>query len=162
MAPEPIPTRVVEEIKASPQGSPSPATPTTPHTLDRSAAKRAELRKQEQERRRREAVSFAIVYPNMYVNVTFLYPTDGRADRYEHAKRFDGCVRRVSVRMVTRVALDFFHLRDRLSEGFGTLPKYRQQTTEKKTHTHTHTVLYARGVEKWLLLFLKQLCFTLV
>lgn len=66
MAPEPIPTRVVEEIKASPQGSPSPATPTTPHTLDRSAAKRAELRKQEQERRRREAVSFAIVYPNMY------------------------------------------------------------------------------------------------
>lgn len=62
--------------------------------------------------------------------------------------------------MVTRVALDFFHLRDRLSEGFGTLPKYPQQTTEKKKHTHT--VLYVRGVEKWLLLFLKQLCFTLV
>ncbi|XP_062712905.1 homeotic protein female sterile isoform X4 [Aedes albopictus] len=57
VAPEPIPTRVVEEIKASPQGSPSPATPTTPHTLDRSAAKRAELRKQEQERRRREAMA---------------------------------------------------------------------------------------------------------
>lgn len=54
---EPIPTRVVEEIKASPQGSPSPATPTTPHTLDRSAAKRAELRKLEQERRRREAMA---------------------------------------------------------------------------------------------------------
>ncbi|XP_021706206.1 homeotic protein female sterile isoform X2 [Aedes aegypti] len=57
VAAEPIPTRVVEEIKASPQGSPSPATPTTPHTLDRSAAKRAELRKQEQERRRREAMA---------------------------------------------------------------------------------------------------------
>ncbi|XP_065092390.1 homeotic protein female sterile-like isoform X6 [Ochlerotatus camptorhynchus] len=54
---EPIPTRVVEEIKASPQGSPSPATPTTPHNLDRSAAKRAELRKIEQERRRREAMA---------------------------------------------------------------------------------------------------------
>lgn len=57
VAAEPIPTRVVEEIKASPQGSPSPATPTTPHNLDRSAAKRAELRKLEQERRRREAMA---------------------------------------------------------------------------------------------------------
>lgn len=56
---EPVPVRVVEDIKASPQGSPSPATPTTPHNLDhsRSAAKRAELRKQEQERRRREAMA---------------------------------------------------------------------------------------------------------
>ncbi|XP_062560513.1 homeotic protein female sterile-like isoform X2 [Armigeres subalbatus] len=57
VAPEPVPTRVVEEIKASPQGSPSPSTPTTPHNLDRSAAKRAELRKLEQERRRREAMA---------------------------------------------------------------------------------------------------------
>lgn len=54
---EPMPVRVVEDIKASPQGSPSPSTPSTPHNLDRSAAKRAELRKLEQERRRREAVS---------------------------------------------------------------------------------------------------------
>ncbi|XP_055604786.1 homeotic protein female sterile-like [Uranotaenia lowii] len=54
---EPVPVRVAEEIKASPQGSPSPGTPTTPHNLDRSAAKRAELRKQEQERRRREAMA---------------------------------------------------------------------------------------------------------
>lgn len=54
---EPAPTRAVEEVKASPQGSSSPTTPTTPHNLDRSAAKRAELRKQEQERRRREAMA---------------------------------------------------------------------------------------------------------
>uniref|UniRef100_A0A1Q3F5C4 Putative bromodomain-containing protein 4 n=1 Tax=Culex tarsalis TaxID=7177 RepID=A0A1Q3F5C4_CULTA len=54
---EPVPARVVEDIKASPQGSPSPGTPTTPHALDRSAAKRAELRKLEQERRRREAMA---------------------------------------------------------------------------------------------------------
>lgn len=54
---EPMPARVVEDIKASPQGSPSPGTPTTPHALDRSAAKRAELRKLEQERRRREAMA---------------------------------------------------------------------------------------------------------
>lgn len=54
---EPMPARVVEDIKASPQGSPSPNTPTTPHALDRSAAKRAELRKLEQERRRREAMA---------------------------------------------------------------------------------------------------------
>lgn len=57
VAVEPPPTRVVEEIKASPQGSPSPSTPTTPHNVDRSAAKRAELRKLEQERRRREAMA---------------------------------------------------------------------------------------------------------
>lgn len=57
---EPVPPRVVEEIKSSPQqGSPSPGTPsaTTPHVLDRSAAKRAELRRLEQERRRREALA---------------------------------------------------------------------------------------------------------
>lgn len=54
---EPVPARIVEDIKASPQGSPSPGTPTTPHALDRSAAKRAELRKLEQERRRREAMA---------------------------------------------------------------------------------------------------------
>ncbi|XP_055640274.1 homeotic protein female sterile-like isoform X2 [Toxorhynchites rutilus septentrionalis] len=54
---EPVPVRVVEDIKASPQGSPSPSTPSTPHNLDRSAAKRAELRKLEQERRRREAMA---------------------------------------------------------------------------------------------------------
>lgn len=57
MVVEPAPARVAEDIKASPQGSPSPGTPTTPHTLDRSAAKRAELRKLEQERRRREAMA---------------------------------------------------------------------------------------------------------
>ncbi|XP_053697067.1 homeotic protein female sterile-like isoform X2 [Sabethes cyaneus] len=54
---EPLPTRVVEDIKASPQGSPTPSAPTTPHSLDRSAAKRAELRKLEQERRRKEAMA---------------------------------------------------------------------------------------------------------
>ncbi|XP_049301450.1 homeotic protein female sterile-like isoform X2 [Anopheles funestus] len=54
---EPVQPRVVEEIKTSPQGSPSPGTPTTPHALDRSAAKRAELRRLEQERRRREAMA---------------------------------------------------------------------------------------------------------
>lgn len=43
-----------EDLKASPQGSGSPGTPTA---NDRAAAKRAELRRQEQERRRREAVS---------------------------------------------------------------------------------------------------------
>lgn len=58
LAIEPVPTRVVEEIKASPQGSPSPSTPsTTPHAVDRSAAKRAELRRLEQERRRKEAMA---------------------------------------------------------------------------------------------------------
>ncbi|XP_052868361.1 homeotic protein female sterile-like [Anopheles cruzii] len=54
---EPVPPRVVEDVKASPQGSPSPVTPTTPHAVDRSAAKRAELRRLEQERRRREAMA---------------------------------------------------------------------------------------------------------
>ncbi|XP_053659247.1 homeotic protein female sterile-like [Anopheles marshallii] len=54
---EPVQPRVVEEIKTSPQGSPSPGTPTTPHALDRSAAKRAELRRLEQERRRKEAMA---------------------------------------------------------------------------------------------------------
>lgn len=49
----PVEQRVVEDIKASPQGSGSPGTPTTPS--DRAAAKRAELRRIE--RRRREAVS---------------------------------------------------------------------------------------------------------
>lgn len=42
-------------MKTSPQGSGSPGTPST--TVDRGAAKRAELRRMEQERRRREAVS---------------------------------------------------------------------------------------------------------
>lgn len=54
---EPIPVPRVEDIKASPQGSASPGTPTS---QDRGAAKRAELRRIEQERRRREAVSFLI------------------------------------------------------------------------------------------------------
>ncbi|XP_058455008.1 homeotic protein female sterile-like isoform X2 [Malaya genurostris] len=57
MSIEPLPARVVEDIKASPQGSPTPAAPTTPHNVDRSAAKRAELRKLEQERRRKEAMA---------------------------------------------------------------------------------------------------------
>lgn len=43
----------MEDLKASPQGSGSPGTPSA---NDRAAAKRAELRRQEQERRRREAV----------------------------------------------------------------------------------------------------------
>lgn len=43
-----------DDLKASPQGSASPGTPSA---NDRAAAKRAELRRQEQERRRREAVS---------------------------------------------------------------------------------------------------------
>lgn len=46
---------MIEDIKASPQGGCSPGTPTTPS--DRAAQKRAELRRMEQERRRREAVS---------------------------------------------------------------------------------------------------------
>lgn len=46
---------IADDFKsASPQGSGSPG---TPPVNDRAAAKRAELRKQEQERRRREAVS---------------------------------------------------------------------------------------------------------
>lgn len=45
--------RSMEDLKASPQGSGSPGTPSA---NDRAAAKRAELRRQEQERRRREAV----------------------------------------------------------------------------------------------------------
>lgn len=43
----------MEDLKASPQGSGSPGTPSA---NDRAAAKRADLRRQEQERRRREAV----------------------------------------------------------------------------------------------------------
>lgn len=45
--------RSMEDLKASPQGSGSPGTPSA---NDRAAARRAELRRQEQERRRREAV----------------------------------------------------------------------------------------------------------
>lgn len=51
-----------EEYKTSPQGSSSPGTPSNP--IDRAAAKRAELRKMEQERRRREAVSPLAVNDN--------------------------------------------------------------------------------------------------
>ncbi|XP_055307981.1 bromodomain-containing protein 3-like isoform X3 [Sitodiplosis mosellana] len=43
-----------DDLKASPQGSGSPGTPSA---NDRAAAKRAELRRQEQERRRREALA---------------------------------------------------------------------------------------------------------
>ncbi|XP_031638394.1 homeotic protein female sterile-like isoform X2 [Contarinia nasturtii] len=43
-----------DDLKASPQGSASPGTPSA---NDRAAAKRAELRRQEQERRRREAMA---------------------------------------------------------------------------------------------------------
>ncbi|KAJ6635486.1 Homeotic protein female sterile [Pseudolycoriella hygida] len=52
---EQIPGRVIEELKVSPQGSGSPGTPATPS--DRAAQKRAELRRMEQERRRREAMA---------------------------------------------------------------------------------------------------------
>lgn len=52
-------SRIVDDIKASPQGSGSPAAAhaAQPSPQDRAAAKRAELRRMEQERRRREAVS---------------------------------------------------------------------------------------------------------
>lgn len=50
----PTPGRV-DDIKASPQGGGSPGAAVA--QTDRSAAKRAELRRMEQERRRREAVS---------------------------------------------------------------------------------------------------------
>lgn len=53
--------RSVDELKTtSPQGSVSPGTPSAP--IDRAAAKRAELRRMEQERRRREAVS-GVAFP---------------------------------------------------------------------------------------------------
>lgn len=57
-------SRVVDDIKASPQGSGSPATAhtTQPSPQDRAAAKRAELRRIEQERRRREAVCVIILF----------------------------------------------------------------------------------------------------
>lgn len=48
-----------DDLKASPQGSASPGTPSA---NDRAAAKRAELRRQEQERRRREAVSTLFIH----------------------------------------------------------------------------------------------------
>lgn len=57
---DPIASRTMDELKASPQGSGSPGTPTTP--CDRAAAKRAEQRRIEQERRRREAVSFLFFF----------------------------------------------------------------------------------------------------
>lgn len=49
---------MVDDIKASPQSCASPASgaATQPSPQDRAAAKRAELRRMEQERRRREAV----------------------------------------------------------------------------------------------------------
>lgn len=53
---EPLPARV-DEIKESPQRSGSPGMAASAANQDRAAAKRAELRKMEQERRRREAVS---------------------------------------------------------------------------------------------------------
>lgn len=46
---------IVEDNKSSPQGSGSPGTPTA--NVDRAAQRRAEARRMEQERRRREAVS---------------------------------------------------------------------------------------------------------
>lgn len=58
--------RVNDDLKSSPLGSGSPNTPFTPS--DRAAAKRAELRRLEQERRRREAVciiSYALLYANI-------------------------------------------------------------------------------------------------
>ncbi|XP_075158831.1 uncharacterized protein LOC142232018 isoform X2 [Haematobia irritans] len=48
-------SRVVDDIKASPQGCASPAGTAQQSPQDRAAAKRAELRRMEQERRRREA-----------------------------------------------------------------------------------------------------------
>lgn len=60
--------RSVDELKTtSPQGNASPGTTAAP--VDRAASKRAELRRMEQERRRREAVSVFIVYDNRPINV---------------------------------------------------------------------------------------------
>ncbi|XP_065366245.1 homeotic protein female sterile-like isoform X2 [Calliphora vicina] len=52
---QPSLSRVVDDLKASPQGSGSPAGAAQQSPQDRAAAKRAELRRMEQERRRREA-----------------------------------------------------------------------------------------------------------
>ncbi|KAM7346881.1 uncharacterized protein ACRADG_006632 isoform 2-T8 [Cochliomyia hominivorax] len=52
---QPSLSRVVDDIKASPQGSGSPAGAAQQSPQDRAAARRAELRRMEQERRRREA-----------------------------------------------------------------------------------------------------------
>lgn len=82
---------VTEDIKSSPQGSGSPGTSAN----DRAAAKRADLRRQEQERRRREAVSIAIFkrnssdLRNFKLNQQFPYLltySDGWTNRYEYAK----------------------------------------------------------------------------
>lgn len=60
-------SRVVDDIKASPQGCGSPAGTAQQSPQDRAAAKRAELRRMEQERRRREAVcTFAPTIFNMF------------------------------------------------------------------------------------------------
>lgn len=97
--------RSVDELKTtSPQGSASPGTPSIP--VDRAAAKRAELRRMEQERRRREAVSthFELLDSILIfrrVNQTntcdmqfrFSHPTDARSNRHEHAKRSHGRLR---------------------------------------------------------------------
>ncbi|XP_055703471.1 homeotic protein female sterile-like isoform X4 [Phlebotomus papatasi] len=53
---EPLPARV-DEIKESPQRSGSPGMAASAASQDRAAAKRAELRRMEQERRRREAMA---------------------------------------------------------------------------------------------------------
>lgn len=84
--------RSVEDLKASPQGSGSPSG--TPSTNDRAAAKRAELRRQEQERRRREAVCIPSDIDGMkfYRNsitdfVLLFFPcVDGGSNRHEYAK----------------------------------------------------------------------------
>ena len=57
---------MVEDIKASPQGSGSPAGTAQQSPQDRAAAKRAELRRMEQERRRREAVSFYTILVSFF------------------------------------------------------------------------------------------------
>lgn len=59
---QPSLSRVVDDIKASPQGSGSPAGAAQQSPQDRAAARRAELRRMEQERRRREAVSIFVIY----------------------------------------------------------------------------------------------------
>lgn len=95
--------RSVDELKTtSPQGSASPGTPSAP--IDRAAAKRAELRKMEQERRRREAVS--VVDPYVPVRDCFKTKltnktsrsrfTDARSNRHEHAERSYGRIRGIT------------------------------------------------------------------
>lgn len=56
-------SKVVDEVKLSPHGSESPV---LNQSQDRAATRRADLRKLEQERRRREAVSNLVLFESSY------------------------------------------------------------------------------------------------